>query len=165
MRNLTTAGCNVIVVPATTSAEDVLAMNPDGVFLSNGPGDPEPISYAQETIRLFPTRFYPAGETLFSDFIDGVNPRKSKTHAGDPASPEVVVGDVFGHLLGKGVRVRCSGRMGFVDGQIVDRKRCEAKVEAKSVDGARRDHPLDLQLTRRLVHMKGSAAVGVKNCD
>jgi len=41
----------VQVVPATTSAEDVLQMNPDGVFLSNGPGDPEPIGYAQESIR------------------------------------------------------------------------------------------------------------------
>ncbi len=51
LRNLTTAGCNVIVVPATTSAEAVLKMAPDGVFLSNGPGDPEPITYAQETIR------------------------------------------------------------------------------------------------------------------
>ena len=51
LRNLTSAGCNVIVVPATTSAETVLAMAPDGVFLSNGPGDPEPIGYAQETIR------------------------------------------------------------------------------------------------------------------
>ena len=51
LRNLVDAGCSVTVVPATTSAEDVLAMNPDGVFLSNGPGDPEPITYAQENIR------------------------------------------------------------------------------------------------------------------
>ena len=39
-RCLTSAGCNVTVVPATASAEDILAMKPDGVFLSNGPGDP-----------------------------------------------------------------------------------------------------------------------------
>ncbi len=51
LRNLTSLGCDVTVVPATTSAEEVLGMNPDGVFLSNGPGDPEPISYAQENIR------------------------------------------------------------------------------------------------------------------
>ena len=38
-------------VPATTTAEDVLALKPDGVFLSNGPGDPEPVTYAQESIR------------------------------------------------------------------------------------------------------------------
>jgi carbamoyl-phosphate synthase small subunit len=44
-------GCDVTVVPANTSAEDVLAMKPDGVFLSNGPGDPEPVSYAIENIR------------------------------------------------------------------------------------------------------------------
>ena len=51
LRNLTTAGCEVTVVPATTSAETVMGMAPDGVFLSNGPGDPEPITYAQETIK------------------------------------------------------------------------------------------------------------------
>ncbi|MBN1140598.1 MAG: glutamine-hydrolyzing carbamoyl-phosphate synthase small subunit [Deltaproteobacteria bacterium] len=51
LRHLVSLGCEVIVVPAATSAEEVLAMNPDGVFLSNGPGDPEPIIYAQENIR------------------------------------------------------------------------------------------------------------------
>ena len=44
-------GCDVTVVPAQTSAEDVLAMKPQGVFLSNGPGDPEPITYAVENIQ------------------------------------------------------------------------------------------------------------------
>lgn len=51
LRMLSKEGCRVTVVPAQTSAEDVLAMNPDGVFLSNGPGDPEPLAYAQQTIR------------------------------------------------------------------------------------------------------------------
>ena len=51
LRNLVAADCEVVVVPAKTCAADVLVMNPDGVFLSNGPGDPEPISYAQENIR------------------------------------------------------------------------------------------------------------------
>lgn len=51
LRNLTSAGCDVTVVPATTTAEAVMKMAPDGVFLSNGPGDPEPVVYAQETIR------------------------------------------------------------------------------------------------------------------
>jgi len=51
LRNLVSSGCHVTVVPATTPAEEVLKMKPDGVFLSNGPGDPEPISYAQENIR------------------------------------------------------------------------------------------------------------------
>jgi len=51
LRNLVSSGCEVTVVPATTSAENVLKMKPDGVFLSNGPGDPEPIHYAQEAIR------------------------------------------------------------------------------------------------------------------
>ncbi|TNF50113.1 MAG: carbamoyl-phosphate synthase small subunit [Deltaproteobacteria bacterium] len=51
LRNLVSKGCAVTVVPANTPAEDVLAMRPDGVFLSNGPGDPEPITYAQENIR------------------------------------------------------------------------------------------------------------------
>ena len=51
LRMLTREGCRVTVVPATTPAADVLAMNPDGVFFSNGPGDPEPLEYAQENIR------------------------------------------------------------------------------------------------------------------
>ena len=44
-------GCKVTVVPAQTPAEDVLALKPDGVFLSNGPGDPEPCDYAVDNIR------------------------------------------------------------------------------------------------------------------
>src|SRR5258706_5222076 len=51
LRMLNREGCRVTVVPAETSAQDVLALNPDGVFLSNGPGDPEPVTYAQESIR------------------------------------------------------------------------------------------------------------------
>jgi carbamoyl-phosphate synthase small subunit len=43
--------CHISVVPAATAAADILAMNPDGVFLSNGPGDPEAVTYALETIR------------------------------------------------------------------------------------------------------------------
>ena len=51
LRLLANRGCRVTVVPATTSAKTVLAMNPDGVFLSNGPGDPEPCTYAIEAIK------------------------------------------------------------------------------------------------------------------
>lgn len=51
LRQLVDHGCDVTVVPARTAAEDVLGMKPDGVFLSNGPGDPEPIGYAIENIR------------------------------------------------------------------------------------------------------------------
>ena len=51
LRLLADHGCEVSVVPAQTSAEDVLGFKPDGVFLSNGPGDPEPIGYAVENIR------------------------------------------------------------------------------------------------------------------
>ena len=51
LRMLTREGCRVTVVPAETRAADVLAMKPDGVFLSNGPGDPEPVDYAVRAIR------------------------------------------------------------------------------------------------------------------
>ncbi len=50
-RHLANLGCEVVILPGTASAEEVLAHDPDGVFLSNGPGDPEPLHYAQETIR------------------------------------------------------------------------------------------------------------------
>jgi carbamoyl-phosphate synthase small subunit len=53
LRMLTREDCRVTVVPAQTSADDVLAMKPDGVFLSNGPGDPEPVDYAVKSIRQF----------------------------------------------------------------------------------------------------------------
>jgi carbamoyl-phosphate synthase small subunit len=53
LRMLTREGCRVTVVPAESSAEDVLALKPDGVFLSNGPGDPEPVDYAVRAIRKF----------------------------------------------------------------------------------------------------------------
>lgn len=51
LRMLVDRGCDVTVVPAKTPAADVLAMNPDGVFLSNGPGDPEPCDYAITAIQ------------------------------------------------------------------------------------------------------------------
>ena len=53
LRMLTREGCRVTVVPAETSAEDVFELKPDGVFLSNGPGDPEPVDYAVRAIRKF----------------------------------------------------------------------------------------------------------------
>lgn len=51
LRMLVDRGCRLTVVPAQTPAADVLAMNPDGIFLSNGPGDPEPCDYAIEAIK------------------------------------------------------------------------------------------------------------------
>jgi carbamoyl-phosphate synthase small subunit len=51
LRMLTRENCRVTVVPAKTSVEDALALNPDGVFFSNGPGDPEPLEYAVETVQ------------------------------------------------------------------------------------------------------------------
>ncbi len=52
LRKLADAGCRVRVVPASTPAEEVLALNPDGVFLSNGPGDPEGVPYAIDNIKF-----------------------------------------------------------------------------------------------------------------
>ncbi len=53
LRLLADSGCRMTVVPAQTPADEVLAMNPDGIFLSNGPGDPEPCTYAIEAIQRF----------------------------------------------------------------------------------------------------------------
>ncbi|MCD9125968.1 glutamine-hydrolyzing carbamoyl-phosphate synthase small subunit [Luteimonas fraxinea] len=53
LRMLAERGCELTVVPAQTPAADVLALKPDGVFLSNGPGDPEPCDYAIDAIRSF----------------------------------------------------------------------------------------------------------------
>jgi carbamoyl-phosphate synthase small subunit len=51
LRRLTHNGCKVTVVPASTTAEDVLSLKPDGVFLSNGPGDPEPLEFQASQVR------------------------------------------------------------------------------------------------------------------
>jgi carbamoyl-phosphate synthase small subunit len=51
LRCLVEIGCEVTVVPGTASAQDILNLNPDGIFLSNGPGDPEPLGYAHDTVR------------------------------------------------------------------------------------------------------------------
>jgi carbamoyl-phosphate synthase small subunit len=51
LRRLVSTGCKVTVVPAGTTAEDALALKPDGVFLSNGPGDPEPLAYQAAQVR------------------------------------------------------------------------------------------------------------------
>jgi carbamoyl-phosphate synthase small subunit len=59
LRLLAERGCRITVVPAETPAEDVLKLNPDGIFLSNGPGDPEPCGYAIEAIRRFIDRKLP----------------------------------------------------------------------------------------------------------
>ena len=59
LRMLAERGCRLTVVPAQTPAADVLAMQPDGIFLSNGPGDPEPCDYAIAAIREFLDRGVP----------------------------------------------------------------------------------------------------------
>jgi carbamoyl-phosphate synthase small subunit len=51
LRGLAESGCRVKVVPAATPAEDVLALDPDGIFLSNGPGDPDAVPYAKENVQ------------------------------------------------------------------------------------------------------------------
>ncbi len=52
IRQLAENDCEVTIVPATTPARDILDLNPDGIFLSNGPGDPEPVGYAIQTVKV-----------------------------------------------------------------------------------------------------------------
>jgi carbamoyl-phosphate synthase small subunit len=59
LRMLASRGCRVTVVPAETSADQALALRPDGIFLSNGPGDPEPCTYAIEASRTLIERGVP----------------------------------------------------------------------------------------------------------
>ncbi|MCX8662380.1 glutamine-hydrolyzing carbamoyl-phosphate synthase small subunit [Gilliamella sp. B2911] len=59
LRMLVKRGCKLTIVPAKTSAQEVLALNPDGIFLSNGPGDPAPCTYAIDAIKQFLTTDIP----------------------------------------------------------------------------------------------------------
>ena len=59
LRMLVELGCSVTVVPATTSAQELIKLEPDGIFLSNGPGDPDPCRYAIESIQEFLTMDIP----------------------------------------------------------------------------------------------------------
>jgi carbamoyl-phosphate synthase small subunit len=59
LRMLASRGCRITVVPARTPAADVLALSPDGIFLSNGPGDPQPCSYAIESASALIERGLP----------------------------------------------------------------------------------------------------------
>ncbi|KXW56163.1 glutamine-hydrolyzing carbamoyl-phosphate synthase small subunit [Ferrovum sp. PN-J185] len=59
LRMLVERGCEVVVVPAQTSAQEALSYQPDGIFLSNGPGDPEPCDYAIEAIKVFTEKKIP----------------------------------------------------------------------------------------------------------
>jgi len=82
LRMLVDRGCELTVVPAETPAGDVLAMNPDGVFLSNGPGDPEPCDYAIEAIKTIldadvPTFGICLGHQLLA-LASGANTEKMK---------------------------------------------------------------------------------------
>jgi carbamoyl-phosphate synthase small subunit len=51
LRHLVDSGCKVTVVPATATADEIMSYKPDGLFVSNGPGDPEPVSYVQDTLK------------------------------------------------------------------------------------------------------------------
>jgi carbamoyl-phosphate synthase small subunit len=74
-RSLAKRGCNVTVVPAHTTAEEIRVMNPDGILLSNGPGDPEPITYAvraiQELIGEYPIFGICLGQQLLGLALGG----------------------------------------------------------------------------------------------
>lgn len=101
LRLLADRGCRVTVVPAQTPAKDVLDMHPDGIFLSNGPGDPEPCVYAQNAIREFLNAKVPIfgiclGHQLLS-LASGASTIKMKCghHGANHPVKELATGRVF----------------------------------------------------------------------
>jgi carbamoyl-phosphate synthase small subunit len=87
LRHLASYGANVTIVPADTSAQDALALHPDGVFLSNGPGDPEGLPYAVEAVRGLIEADVPIlgiclGHQLLGMALDGTKRRLKFGHHG-----------------------------------------------------------------------------------
>ncbi len=87
LRLLADRGCRLTLVPAQTSAEDVLKLNPDGVFLSNGPGDPEPCDYAIDATRVFLDKKLPVfgiclGHQIMGLAVGGKTLRMKAGHRG-----------------------------------------------------------------------------------
>ena len=122
LRMLAERGCKLTVVPAKTSAEAVLALNPDGIFLSNGPGDPEPCDYAIQAIQTLLQSKKPLfgiclGHQLLGLAVGGKTKKMSFGHHGanhpvqDLASQKVLITsqnhgfEVDKHSLPKNVRI------------------------------------------------------------
>ena len=122
LRMLAERGCKLTVVPAKTSAEAVLALNPDGIFLSNGPGDPEPCDYAIQAIQTLLQSKKPLfgiclGHQLLGLAVGGKTKKMSFGHHGanhpvqDLASQKVRITsqnhgfEVDEHSLPKNVRI------------------------------------------------------------
>lgn len=122
LRMLAERGCKLTVVPAKTSAEAVLTLNPDGIFLSNGPGDPEPCDYAIQAIQTLLQSKKPLfgiclGHQLLGLAVGGKTKKMSFGHHGanhpvqDLASQKVLITsqnhgfEVDEHSLPKNVRI------------------------------------------------------------
>jgi len=101
LRLLVERGCQLTVVPAQTPAEEVLKLNPDGVFLSNGPGDPEPCEYAITATRVFLEKKIPTFGICLGHQIMGLavgaNTVKMKTghHGSNHPVQDLASGRVF----------------------------------------------------------------------
>jgi len=101
LRLLAERGCRITVVPAQTAADQVLALKPDGIFLSNGPGDPEPCDYAIEATKVFLERKIPTfgiclGQQIMGLAI-GAKAVKMKTghHGSNHPVQDLATGRVF----------------------------------------------------------------------
>ena len=101
LRLLAQRGCRLTVVPAQTPARDALALEPDGIFLSNGPGDPEPCAYAIEAIREFVERGMPTFGICLGHQLLGLasGARTVKMKFGHHGANHPVLDKDTGHVL------------------------------------------------------------------
>ena len=145
LRILAEHGCRMTVVPAQTPADQVLAMNPDGIFLSNGPGDPEPCDYAIAAIARFLDDRYPGVRHLPRP--SAARARERREDREDEVRPPRRQSPGVGARLGPGADLEPESRFRGGRGDVAGQPARHASLAVRRLAAGRGAHrPAGLQL-------------------